>query len=50
MQAVKNFYHNNVMYKKYDNVSIKDLAEAKELKVKGLVADKVEKPKAKKDS
>ena len=49
MQAVKNFYHNNVMYKKGQKVDIKDISEVKELKIKGTIADKVDKPKAKKE-
>lgn len=45
MQAARNFYHNNVMYNKYQKVNLKDIAEMKALKEKGLIADKVSKPK-----
>jgi len=48
MQAAKNFYHDNVKYKKYQKVDIKDIAAVKELKSKGLIAEKVDKPKVKK--
>jgi len=49
MQAAQNFYHNDVKYKKYDKVDIKDVAEVKKLKEKGLIADKVSRPKIKKE-
>ena len=49
MQAARNFYHDGAMYKKGQKVDIKDLSDLKELKSKGLVADKVDKSKAKKD-
>lgn len=48
MQAAQNFFHNDIKYKKYDKVDLKNTAELKELKAKGLIADKVEKPKVKK--
>lgn len=48
MQAAQNFYHNDTMYKKYDKVNIKDVAEVKDLKSRGIIADKVERPKVKK--
>ncbi len=47
MQANQNFYHNNVMYRTGQNVDIKDMAEVKILKDKGIIVDKYEKPKAK---
>lgn len=48
MQAAQNFFHNDTKYKKYDKVEIKDTKEVKELVAKGLIADKVERPKVKK--
>jgi len=48
MQAAQNFFHNDKKYKKYDKIGSINAAELKELKAKGLVADKVERPKVKK--
>lgn len=49
MQAAQNFFHNDVKYKKYDKVVLKNTAELKELKAKGIIADKVARPKVKKE-
>jgi len=47
MEANQNFHHNNKMYRRGEKVDIEDVAELKELKVKGIVVDKYVKPKAK---